>query len=79
MTAGGTPALRNPSAAYEVDDFQLVAFSEIRDGPLVARDNISVHFHGNAVLLHSQMFDQLGQICGGEVLWLAVDCELHVK
>ena len=41
-TAGGTPALQGPSAAYEVDDFQLIAFRQMGFGPLLARDDISV-------------------------------------
>jgi len=40
--AEGTPVLRNPSAAYEVDDFQLVALGEVGFGPLAPRDNIAI-------------------------------------
>jgi hypothetical protein len=76
---GGTPALQRPSAAYEVDDFQLIAFRQLGFGPLLARDDISVQLDGYAVLFHAQLFNQLGQGSGGEVLFLAVDNQLHLR
>lgn len=56
-TTGGALALRNPSAAYEVDDFQLVAFGQVGFGPLLAWDDAAVQLYRDAVLFHAELFD----------------------
>ena len=75
-TAGGAPSLRN-SPAYEVDDLQLVAFGKVGGRPIGSRDNISIQFHGYAVLLHTELFDQQGQGGRREGLFLPVDDDFH--
>jgi len=77
MTAGGTPALRKPSAAYEVDDFQLVAFGQVGFRPLGSGHEVAVQLDSYAVWLHAQLFDQLSQGNRGEGLLLPVDDDLH--
>ena len=76
----GQPAGRRryeTSPAYEVDDLQLVAFGKVGGRPIGSRDNISVQFHGYAVLLHTELFDQQGQGGRREGLFLPVDDDFH--
>jgi hypothetical protein len=67
-------------ATYEVHDLQLVAFSECRDLPLVARKDLQVQFHGYTIGFHSQVGDQLGhRQAGGNVTRFAIDVQSHKK
>jgi hypothetical protein len=62
------------SAAYEVDDFQAVAFGQIGFRPLIAGDDGSIQFDGYAIGFHSELVDESGEAERGcEVLSFAVD------
>jgi hypothetical protein len=79
-TPSGQPAGRRryeTSAAYKVDDFQLIAFGQVGFGPLIPWDDVAVQFYGDPVLLHAQVLDQPSQRDCSEGLFLAVDDYLH--
>jgi len=71
------PALRRASAAYEVDDFQFVAFRQVRLLPFCSGDDLAIQFDRYAVLLHAEVFDELCQGCRVTGLFLAVDGDFH--
>ena len=73
----GTPALPKPSAADEVDDLQLIAIGQLGCGPLLPRDDVAIPFHGHAILLHAELFDQHRQGDRSEALFLPVDDDFH--
>jgi hypothetical protein len=61
---GGTPALRK-SPAYEVDDLEAVAFSQVGLCPLCSRNDIAVQLYGYAVLFHAELLYEQSQGDGG--------------
>jgi hypothetical protein len=49
------------STADEVDDFELVAFAERSLSPEIARYDVAIQFHCDAIGLHAQSLNQRGQ------------------
>jgi hypothetical protein len=60
-----------------VDDFQLIALGKMSFGPAVAGHDVAIQFDGDTVLLHAELFDQIGQGKRGVVVRLTIDCEFH--
>ena len=48
------------SAAYEVDDFQLVSVPQRRLRPIGAGDDFAVQFHGDTIGFHSELLHERG-------------------
>jgi hypothetical protein len=72
----GMPALPQ-SSADEVDDFQVVAFSQVGLCPSGSGDDVPVQLYGYTVLLHAELFDQQSQCDWGQGLFLPVDDYFH--
>src|SRR5271166_930807 len=59
-------------------DLEAVTVVELGTGPLRARDNLAIEFHRDAVALHAELLDQLGQPQGvRKFLLFAVDEQVH--
>jgi len=69
------------AAADEMNDFQTVAIGELGLGPAIARHDIAIQFHGHAVGLHTQRFNQCCQSKWGrliaEIAFFPIDIEFH--
>ncbi len=66
-----------PTAAHEVNDFQLVAVLECCGFPVGARDDVAIEFDGDAIAFHLQFGNELGDVGGGDLALFAVNSELH--
>ena len=70
------------AAADEMNDFETVAFGEPGLGPAIARHDIAIEFHGHAVGLHTQRFNQRRESKWGrliaEIALFPIDVEFHL-
>jgi len=62
-----------------VHNFKFVAVEEFGSGPLRARDDLAIQFHGHAIALHPERFDQSCDVRGGrEFFFFAIYQQFHV-
>ncbi len=66
------------ATANEVDNLQAITFRKARFRPPLAGNDVAIQFHGHAILLHAQAFDQFRQGQPGiKVAVFAVDLKVH--
>jgi hypothetical protein len=71
--------VESTAAAYEVDNFQTIAFREVGSLPLLAGNDAAVQLHGDAIGFHVQLVDQTGEGEGRiEIAGFAIDLQLHM-
>jgi len=73
-----TYIFRNLSTADEVDNLQLITFGQCGFCPLIAGNDASVQFYGDAIRFHPQLADKTGQRERRvEIAGLAIDLQFH--
>jgi hypothetical protein len=71
--------VESTAPAYEVDNFQTIAFRQVGSLPSLSGNDAAVQFHGDAIRFHIQLVDKTGESEGrSEIARFAIDLQLHI-